>query len=105
MATRNARVGQSCDLVKDFTILKILLLHKHKSESWDSFMSLKSNPRYATSLKSPPEFVKSWTELDPDFFPIANNYLKTIFKDRSVKLEEVVRIFAVFSDVSWFNPE
>jgi len=64
MATWNERIGQSVDLVRDYTILKALLLSKLSSEAWDSFFSLKNNVRYTSSmnLKSLPDYLKPWKD-------------------------------------------
>jgi hypothetical protein len=108
MIERTGSLDRWAELVRDLSILKLLLLSKESvgnvnNTKWASFLGLRTNPRYLAHLpgngvKDPlPENVKIWLESE---YCLADLYFRSNFKEcaGSLRLDEVVRLWAVFSD-------
>jgi len=74
---------------------------------WDIISSLRGNMRYQLSLSSRrPEipWLKTW--LSQTEYPISENYYRNHYnRDRNIKLEDVARVVALFSEVSPSDPK
>ncbi len=94
----------SASLIRDITILKVLLLCKRDPANWAQLIMLRTNSRFAANQKDPTDGVKMWLNLSD--YPVSEVYFKSGNISGSggagnpLKLEDVILLFAVFSDIA-----
>lgn len=91
------------EFLKDITILRILMFRTQCPWRWESFIALRNNPRYLACVKHNFGNLEELMGSSGTGFPVSNHYLKNICKDKSFQVQDIVRIVALFCEVSTQN--
>ncbi|ODN03580.1 Egl nine 1 [Orchesella cincta] len=95
--------GNPYNFIKDLTILRILMFRSLCPWRWESILALRNSPRFIACCKHNYGNLSDWLAGFTADFIMSQYYFKNICKEKSIPLTDVVKILAVFCEISFHN--
>ncbi|CAL8102915.1 unnamed protein product [Orchesella dallaii] len=95
--------GNPYNFMKDLTVLRILMFRSLCPWRWESILALKNSPRFIACCKHNFGNLNDWLADFTSDFVMSQYYFKNICKEKNLPLTDVVKILAVFCEVSFHN--
>jgi len=95
--------GNPYNFMKDLAILRILMFRSLCPWRWESILALRNSPRFIACSKHNFGNISDWLSGITSNFIMSQYYFKNICKEKNIPLTDVIKVLAVFSEVSIHN--